>query len=81
MILAKGKGTQEVMLAAAPEKHNLRVERIAASRTQSLRLVEMGVVPGAEVAVVKRGYGMVVLRVGGTRLALARGMADCIWVK
>ena len=81
MILTKGTEMQEVALANAPEQKAFKVERISGSRTQSLRLVEMGVMPGAEVSVVQRSHGMMVVRVGGTRLGLARNVADAILVK
>lgn len=82
MILARGTGSQETALADARENGRYRVERIAGPDTQSLRLSEMGFVPGAEVSVVSRGRnGMVVVKVGGSRLALARGMADYVFVK
>ena len=81
MIFAKGMETREIALAAAPEECRLRVERISTPPSLSLRLVEMGVTPGAELSVVRRGYGMVVVRVGGARLALARDVADRVMVK
>ena len=81
MILAKGTDMQEVPLANAPEQRPFKVERLSGSRTQSLRLVEMGMMPGAEVSVMQRSHGMMVVRVGGTRLGLARTVANCILVK
>ena len=83
MILAKGTCSIPAMpLAVASGNEDFLVERVSGPNEQRLRLNEMGLVAGAPVSVVSRGCdGMVVVKVGGSRLALARGMADCIWVR
>lgn len=81
MILAKGMGTQELALAKAQANRSYRVERVCGPGEQSLRLSELGLVPGADISVLSRNNGMVVVRLGGARLALAGGMADCVLVK
>lgn len=81
MILAKGMGgVTPVPLAAAPERKEYFVDRV--SGPEQRRLSEMGLVEGAEISVVNRSQnGMLVVKLGGCRLALARGMADYVWVK
>ncbi len=86
MILAKGGyglatvPTAPVTLAAAPERSSYLVDRVSGGDRR--RLCEMGLVEGARIQVVnRRTRDMLVVRVGGCRLALARGMADCVWVK
>lgn len=81
MILAKGTvGISPVPLATAPQRSSYLIDRV--SGPDQRRLSEMGLVEGAEVQVVNRGCrDMLVVKVGGCRLALARGMADCVWVK
>lgn len=82
MILAKGSSriTAPVPLASAPRRSSYLLDRV--SGPEQCRLSEMGLVEGARIEVVNRGSrDMLVIRVGGSRLALARGMADCVWVK
>lgn len=81
MILAKGTGGMSpTPLATAPMRSSYLIERV--SGPDQRRLSEMGFVEGAEIQVVNRGSrDMIVVKVGGSRLALARGMADCVWVK
>lgn len=81
MILAKGtSGIAPVPLTEAPQRPSYMVDRV--SGPDQRRLSEMGLVEGAAIQVVNRSNsGMVVVKVGGCRLALARGMADFVWVK
>lgn len=81
MILAKGMGGIEpVPLSDAPKRSNYMVDRV--SGPDQRRLCEMGFVEGADLQIVNRGTAdMIVVKVGGSRLALARGMADHVWVK
>lgn len=81
MILAKGAGGIEpVPLASAPERADYLVDRV--SGPEERRLSEMGFVEGARFKVLNRAQrDMIVVKIGGTRLALARGMADHVWVK
>ncbi len=67
-------------LAAAPVRPSYLVDRVSGGDRR--RLCEMGLVEGASIQVVnRRTRDMLVVRVGGCRLALARGMADCVWVR
>lgn len=81
MILAKGTaGIASVPLAAAPVRPQYMVDKVTGPDQR--RLSEMGFVEGARIVVVNRAReGMLVVKVGGSRLALARGMADFVWVK
>ncbi len=81
MIMAKGMGGVAAQpLAVAPERDSYCIERV--SGPEQRRLCELGLVEGAEISVLNRArHGMLVVKVGGCRLALARGMADYVWVK
>lgn len=81
MILAKGAGGLAAMpLTVAPERCSYCVDRVSGPEKQ--RLCELGLVEGQEIAVVNRcRQGMMVVRVGGSRLALAGDMAKHVWVK
>lgn len=81
MILAKGTGDiAPVSLASAPVRPSYMVDSVTGPEQR--RLCEMGFVEGAQVSVVNRTReGMLVVKVGGSRLALARGMADYVFVK
>lgn len=81
MILAKGtSGIASVPLATAPERGSYMVDKVTGPEQR--RLSEMGFVEGARVQIVNRTNGnMMVVKIGGCRLALARGMADSVFVK
>jgi Fe2+ transport system protein FeoA len=81
MILAKGASDiAPVSLAGAPVRPAYMIDHVAGPEQR--RLCEMGFVEGATVSVVNRAReGMLVVKLGGSRLALARGMADCVFVK
>lgn len=81
MILTKGTtGIAAVPLAQAPQQNAYCIDRV--SGPEQRRLCELGLVEGQEIAVVNRSRNnMMVVKVGGCRLALARGMADHVWVK
>lgn len=81
MIMAKGAGGLAAQpLTSAPERGSYLVDRVGGPEQR--RLCELGLVEGAEVSVVNRcANGMFVVKVGGSRLALARGMAEHVWVR
>lgn len=81
MIMAKGMGGElSLPLARAQERDSYFIDKV--SGPEQRRLCELGLVEGAEISVVNRSrHGMLVVKVGGCRLALARGMADYVWVK
>lgn len=58
----------------------LTVQKIAGPEQR--RLCELGFIEGARLEVVNRARrDMMVVKVGGARLALSRGIADSVWVK
>lgn len=80
MIMAKGAAGMSVPLAFAPERSSYFIDRV--NGPDKKRLCELGLVEGAEVSIVQKSCNdMMVLRIGGCRLALARGMASHVWVK
>lgn len=75
-----GESRASMPLASAPQRSSYLLDRV--SGPEQRRLCEMGLVEGARIQVVNRASrDMLVIRVGGSRLALARGMADCVWVR
>ncbi len=81
MVYSKGaEGIAAVPLSAAPQCPEYLIDRV--SGPEQRRLCEMGLVEGAGIRVVNRcARNMMVVKVGGSRLALAGGMADHVWVK
>lgn len=81
MILAKGtSGITAVPLAKAPGKGTYRIDRVTGPL--QCRLSEMGMVEGREITVINQALpNMMVVKLGDSRLALAREMVDQIWVK
>lgn len=58
------------------------VESVSAPEPQRLRLCEMGFIAGAPVSVIACSReGMLVVKVGGSRMALSRGTTEQIWVQ
>ncbi len=69
-------------LSAAPCGRCVRLVAIEGGRTLRKRLAELGLNPGAEVRVVHRHGGPLILAVkGDARMALGRGMAHQILVE
>lgn len=83
MVLAKTVSVSDfesVTLASAPRRPSYCVDRVSGPAQR--RLCEMGLIEGAAIEVVNRARrDMMVVKVGGSRLALARGMADYVWVR
>ncbi len=81
MILAQGADkVASRPLAQASEQNSFMVDRV--SGPEQRRLCELGLVEGARLEVLNRSRGgMLVVKVGGSRLGMASGMADCVWVK
>lgn len=82
MIMTKGMANDaaSVPLAVAPARTSYFVDKVCGPEQR--RLCEMGLVEGAEISVTNRSHpGMFVIKVGGCRLALARGMADYVMVR
>ncbi len=81
MVFSKDAGVVEpVPLSVAPRRHDYRIDRV--SGPDQRRLCELGLIEGAGIQVVNRGgRNMIVVKVGGSRLALARGTVDHVWVR
>lgn len=80
MIMAKGTDVAAVSLANAPVHGVYRIDRVCGPDQR--RLCELGLVEGQQLSIINRpGRQMMVVKVGGSRLALTGGMADCVWVK
>lgn len=70
-------------LEHAPVGQEFVVEQIAAGHGATRRLLDLGLYPGVRVSVVATHpwRGPVVVRVGGTQVALGRGIAGKILVR
>ncbi|HHW17577.1 MAG TPA: ferrous iron transport protein A [Firmicutes bacterium] len=70
-------------LEDAPVGHELVIDQIAAGEGATRRLLDLGVYPGVRVSVIASHpwRGPVVVRVGGTQVALGRGLARKILVR
>lgn len=80
MILSKGMVDSNAVPLTSANGKNFSVQKIAGPDQR--RLCELGFVEGAKIEVVNRTRpDMLVVKVGGARLALARGIADSVWVK
>lgn len=75
-----GESAKPFPLSMASEGVPVRIHALAGGRGFSLRLTELGLNVGAQVAVIQRqGGGMLIAR-GETRVALGGGMAAKILV-
>ncbi len=83
MILNKGGANwSAVNLSEISETGSYMVESVDGPEQQRLRLHELGIVAGMPVSVLTcSGDGMLVVRIGGGRMALSRGSAQCIRVR
>lgn len=54
---------------------------IKGGRGKTLRLAEMGLIPGEEVVLLQKSIGPVIVKVKDTNLALGRGIAESILVE
>ena len=83
MILNHGTNpAKAVSLSEASVGGSYSVESVSGPEQQRHRLSELGLVSGANVAVVACSrQGMLVVKVGDSRLALSRGMTDNVWVQ
>lgn len=81
MIMAKDALSSAAKpLAEMPMRSSCRVAKVLGP--ERCRLSEMGLIEGAQVTVVNKSCGdMMVVKIGGCRLALARGMPGCVMVR
>ena len=83
MILNRGHNpTAPLSLAQAVPGGSYYVESVSGPEQQRLRLCELGIVTGAPVSVVTCSReGMLVIKVGGSRMALSPGMTEHVFVQ
>jgi len=74
-------GAPVIPLAAVPPGREVIAVAIRAGRGLTLRLMEMGILPGTRMRVLKPPPGPVVIEVRGARLALGWGVAQKILVQ
>ena len=67
-------------LILAPQGESMTVVRVAAESKVSRHLVDMGIAPGAEIALLSSASGNAVVNVGGVRVALDSKIARLIFV-
>lgn len=80
MILSKGLVNANAVPLTSADGKTFCIERIAGPDQR--RLCELGFIEGARIEVVNRARpDMLVVKVGGARMALARGIADSVWVQ
>ena len=71
-----------VPLAFQPEGTVSKVIRIRGGKGLVRRLMDMGLVPGTEVSMIKSvGFGPILVGVKGTRLAIGKGIAMRVLVR
>ncbi|WP_125152063.1 FeoA family protein [Clostridium rectalis] len=58
-----------------------RVESISSGELIIKKLMEMGIVKGSTIQVMKNDMGPMILRIGETRLVLGKGMAQKVIVR
>ena len=70
------------LLSKAKSGKTMEVVDLIGGERSTRRLLEMGLYEGASIEVISgRGWGPVVLKLAGTRLALGRGLAKKILVR
>mgnify|MGYP006305185303 CR=1 FL=1 len=69
-------------LPTIPPGQRVQVVSIAAGHRATRRLQDMGLIPGVEIRVLQsRGEGALMLAIGDSRLAVARGIAHKVLVQ
>ncbi|MGB9608520.1 MAG: FeoA family protein [bacterium] len=70
-----------IPLAFAEEGKAYEVVEIMGGRGALLKLMEMGIYPGAQLRVISQSRGPLIVGIGDSRIALGRGIAMKIMVK
>ena len=68
-------------LSEVKPEHEVTIERIEKGFQCTKRLLELGIIPGTKVRIVKNISGRVILGVKGSRIALGCGVSSNIFVK
>ena len=78
----RGNTATTVPVSEVPAGRTVRLVRIAGGRVLSSRLTSLGIVPGAEIVVMKNASsGPLIIAVQGSRIMLGRGEARKIIVR
>lgn len=82
MILNKGADPGKAVMLSEASAGAYMVENISGPDQQRLRLNELGIISGAPLSVLSCSReGMLVIKVGGSRMALTRGSTENSWVR
>ncbi len=68
-------------LADAPRGCKAKVIMVGAPGTWGVRLLQMGITPGAEIEVVENSGGLILIRARGSLISIGRGIARRILVE
>ncbi|MEO3993610.1 MAG: FeoA family protein [Desulfurococcaceae archaeon TW002] len=68
-------------LSEVPEGCRVRIRRVCAGRCLSVRLYQMGIVPGEEVLVKHNNRGFIILEVKGVEISLSKSIASKVEVE
>ncbi len=69
-------------LSEVKQGEKVRLTGVDAGHGLNSRLAALGIVPGTEITIVKKGsHGPFVVKVKGSKMALGRGIAHRIFVK
>ncbi len=74
--------SNKISLCQLPRNSFATIASLASGRLETIRLVSLGLTPGARVEIAQNyGHGPLIVTVRGTRVALGRGEAECIFVQ
>ena len=74
--------SNKISLSHLPANAFATISSLASERLETIRLVSLGLTPGAHVAMAQNfGRGPLIVMVRGTRIALGRGEAARIFVQ
>lgn len=78
--MSRKSQTNAMPLTMLRPGESAHVSHIAGSHGASRKLTAMGIAPGVEVSILNTQSGPLLVRVGGARVALGRGMAHRVMV-
>jgi len=83
LILIQLQANIEIVEISIPKKKKKWITRGRTGNDVDLprRIHELGLVPGTRAKVVSNNLGLVILEVRGSRMALGKGMSQCVMVK
>lgn len=74
-------GESATLLSKVPEGCRVRVRRVCTGKGLSMRLYQMGIVPGEDVLVKHNNRGFIILEVRGSEISLSKGVASKIEIE